>query len=288
MANSLYCLIIDGYPKVSRDKFGQVGMCLAGQLYANMLWQYQPDAKCDIKYVSDPEVEFPDKQRLKDYDAILWPGCNLTIFDTKNRTTRKMIDLVKFGYELGIPQFGSCWGIQIAVYAIGGEVKVNPKGREMGIARKIHLTKSGQDHPMFEGKPPVFDAFISHEDEITKLPSEAQCLASNDFTSVQAVSVKYKEGIFWATQYHPEYDLHEVASLTMAREKRLIDQGFFGKSEDCQRYVNQMKLLHAQPQRKDLRWQLAIDDDLLSDQIKHCEFVNWLNWVVLPRKLKAY
>jgi GMP synthase (glutamine-hydrolysing) len=43
-----------------------------------------------------------------------------------------------------------------------------------------------------------------------------------------------------------------------------------------------MEALYREPDRKDLRWLLAIDDDVLSDELRHCEFVNWLNHLVLP------
>ena len=46
--------------------------------------------------------------------------------------------------------------------------------------------------------------------------------------------------------------------------------------------VDRMEALAKEPERKDLRWQLAIDDDVLSDSIRQCEFVNWLNKLVLP------
>ena len=149
----------------------------------------------------------------------LWPGCNLTVYHDHDERVTKMVDFCKIAYEVGVPQFGSCWAAQIAVYAAGGEVKPNPKGREMGLARKIFLTPEGLKHPMYEGKPPVFDGFISHDDEITKLPEGGEWLASNEFTRVQAVAVKYKKGIFWAPQYHPEYDLFEIARL-ISRKRR--------------------------------------------------------------------
>jgi GMP synthase (glutamine-hydrolysing) len=186
--------------------------------------------------------------------------------------------MVDHAYEAGIPQFGSCWGVQIAVYVAGGDVKANPKGREMGVARKVFLTEAGRCHPMYEGKAPVFDGLVSHDDEITRLPECATLLASNDFTSVQAVEVKYKNGIFWATQYHTEYDIHEIARLILAREQKLTKQGFFQSHEDLIRLVNELETLFTNPSRKDLRWRLAIDDDLLCDHIRQLEFVNWLKY----------
>jgi GMP synthase (glutamine-hydrolysing) len=282
MADSLRFLIVDGYPPKSREEFDQIGMTTAGRLYAALLKQHQRNAVYEIVYPSDPGVELPAGEDLLKYRAILWPGCNLTVYHTDDERVTKMLDLVKRAYELGIPQFGSCWAAQIAVYAAGGEVKPNPKGREMGFARKIHLTSAGINHPMYEGKPVVFNGFISHDDIITRLPEGGRLLASNDFSRIQSVEIKHKKGIFWAVQYHPEYNLHEMARLIVARKQKLIHEGYFRDEEDMDKYVQQLEILAADPSRKDLRWQLGIDDDLLSDEIRQCEFVNWLNKVVLP------
>ncbi len=280
-------IILDGYPKESRDQFDEVGMTRAGKLYARMLLRHLPDAKYDIFYSSDPGVTLPDIEGIKQYDGVLWPGCNLTVYHEHDERVRKMVDLCDAAYEAGIPQFGSCWAAQLAVYVAGGEVKPHPKGREMGLARKVRLTPEGLKHPMYEGKPPVFDGFISHDDEVTRLPEGAVCLASNYFTDVQSVSVEYKNGIFWAPQYHPEYDLHELARLIVAREERLIRQGLFRTREDLLSYVADLEEIYKDDSRLDLRWKYGIDEDVLSDDVRQLEFVNWLNKVVIPHAQDA-
>jgi len=274
-------LIIDGYAKPSREQFDTVGMELAGQLYGNMLDQHLEEVEYDIVYLSDPGVISPDEKALQGYHGVIWPGCNLTIYHTEDERVTRMLDLARRCYEAGIPQFGSCWGVQIAVCAAGGKVEANPRGKEMGVARKIRLTEEGRNHPMYEGKASVFDGFISHDDHITELPPGAQCLATNDFTHVQAVSVQYLNGTFWATQYHPEYNLYEMAKLIMAREEKLIELGFFKSHEDMMQFVDKLETIHRNPERKDLRWQLAIDKDLISESIVQCEFVNWLKKMVI-------
>ncbi|MBK8946179.1 MAG: type 1 glutamine amidotransferase [Ignavibacteriae bacterium] len=280
--SQLNFLIIDGYPKSSREQFDEVGMTRAGELYAKLLLQHLPDAKYDIFYSSDPGVVLPKNEELEKYNGVLWPGCNLTVYHDHDERVTKMVDLCKDAYEIGVPQFGSCWAAQIAVYAAGGEVKPNPKGREMGLARKVFLTEEGLNHPMYEGKPPVFDGFISHDDEITRLPEGGKWLASNDFTKVQAVEVKHKKGIFWAPQYHPEYDLHEIARLIIAREEKLIKQNYFKSKDDLMIYVNDLEKIFADNSNKHLRWKYGIDDDVLNDSIRQLEFVNWLNKIVIP------
>jgi GMP synthase (glutamine-hydrolysing) len=282
MPSTLRFLIIDGYPKASRDEFDVVGMKHAWRLYAEMLKKYLPEAEFRLWLPSDNPTP-PDGLGPEHYEGILWTGCNLTIYDLDNIRVTRQIEFAKKSYEVGTPAFGTCWGIQMAAVAAGGEVRANPRGREMGMARKIRLTTEGLKHPMLEGKPPVYNGFISHLDEVMQLPPGGVLLASNDFTHVQAIEVKHKKGTFWATQYHPEYDLHEVARLIMARARKLVAEGFFQSHEDLVHYVEKLETLHQNPNRKDLRWQLNIDDDVLSDQVRQVEFRNWINKLVLPQ-----
>ena len=135
---------------------------------------------------------------------------------------------------------------------------------------------------MYEGKPTVFDGFISHDDMITKLPEGATSLASNDFTEIQAVEVIHENGTFWATQYHPEYDLKEIAGIIAAREELLTREGYFRNHNDLVEYVDQLKTIGKDNSRKDLKWKLGIDNDLLSPEIRELEFANWLKTLVIP------
>jgi len=282
MCKPLRLLIIDGYSKKSRDNLEAAGMKLAWVLYDEMLRQHLPDADREVLLPTDPGVSMPTDDELEEFDGVIWTGCNLTIYDTENPSVAKQIDLAQRAYEIGIPAFGSCWGIQMAAYSAGGDVRLHPKGREMGIARKIHLTPEGRSHPMFEGKPDVFDAFISHDDQVTRIPEGGTLLASNSYTRVQALEVKHKKGTFWGVQYHPEYNLHELARLIVAREEKLVSQGLFKDHEDLTAMVDRMEDLFANRNRKDHSWQLAIDNDVLSDEIRQCEFVNWIKHLVIP------
>ncbi len=282
MTQPLRFIIIDGYSPESRNNLETAGMALAWKLYADMLLQHLPDAVYDVLLPSDPGFVFPQMRDLEQYAGVIWTGCNLSINDTDNPSVSGQIELAQQAYEVGIPSFGSCWGLQMAVVAAGGCVAPNPKGREMGMARKIHLTQAGIEHPMFAGKPAVFEGFISHDDMVTEMSPPCIRLAGNRFTHVQAVTVTHKNGSFWATQYHPEYDLHEMARLIVAREEKLIRYGYFRGHDDMVELVQRMEALAAEPERKDLRWQLAIDDDVLDESIRQCEFVNWLNKLVIP------
>ena len=152
----------------------------------------------------------------------------------------------------------------------------------MGLARKISLTPEGRAHPMYEGKASVFDAFTSHVDEVTHLPAGAVVLAANAFTSVQAVSIVHQGGVFWSPQYHPEFDLHEMARLTYCRLDKLMDLGFFADREAGETYVNHLESLHQDPERDDIAWMLGIDDDIMNEEVRLMEVRNWIERLVRP------
>jgi GMP synthase (glutamine-hydrolysing) len=275
-------LVIDGYYKRGREELAAGGASVAGELYGRMLEHCHPGCSVDIIYPADPGVSLPTGTELRAYDGLAWTGSSLTVY-ADDPGVLAQIELARMAFECGLPSFGSCWAAQIGVVAAGGRCAKNPHGREMGIARKISLTPEGRAHPLYTGKPTVFDAFISHEDEVTHLPAGAINLASNAFTAVQAVCITHRGGIMWAVQYHPEYDLHELARLTFCRADKLVDLGFFGDREAALDYVAKLEALHQQPERADLAWLLGIDRDVLSEDVRQVEVRNWIEQLVLPR-----
>jgi len=70
----------------------------------------------------------PSAKDLHNYAGIIWTGCNLTIYDKDNPNVGSQIVLAKNAYEVGVPSFGSCWGIQIS-----GEL------RYLGTSKKTRL-----------------------------------------------------------------------------------------------------------------------------------------------------
>jgi GMP synthase (glutamine-hydrolysing) len=280
-------LIVDGYDQAGRDELQAGDSATAGDLFVRMLTKCTPDThrpECTIVYPADAGWfgNNPAKldQLLHEVDAVAWTGCSLTIYETKDPRVVPQLQLTNRAFELGIPSFGSCWAAQIASVVAGGRVAPNPNGREMGIARKIHLTPEGRAHPMYIGKPTVFDAFTSHVDEVTHVPGLV--LAGNAWTRVQAVTVTKGKGTFWGLQYHPEYELHDLARLTYCRLDKLTKMGFFQTREAGEKYVELLEALHADPKRKDIAWLLGIDGDVMTEELRWCEVRNWISHLVIP------
>jgi GMP synthase (glutamine-hydrolysing) len=282
MTRPLRLLVCDAYPSDGRAGLQRAGATLAGQLYERLLHRLAPAATIDVVYPADAESILPSGTGLKSYDGVVWTGSSLTIYHDNDARVRRQIELARAVYDAGIASFGSCWAAQLAVVAAGGHCAANPKGREFGISRRIVLTEQGRAHPMYQGKPAEFDAFTSHADEVTILPPTGELLASNAFSRVQAVSVETSAS-FWAVQYHPEYDLHEVARLAVYRTDELVRQGTFADRAAAQHWVEQLETLHTNPERDDLRSTLGVDATLLDAEQRGLEARNWLDRLVKPR-----
>jgi len=281
---ALRILIIDGYTKAAREQLQSGGASLAADLYVKMLQRCAPTGvECDVIFPADSGVSLPVGETIQDYDGVAWTGCSSCVFSGEPDVAEQ-IEFARECYRRGVPAFGSCWAAQIAVVAAGGEVALNPNGREMGIARGITLTDEGRAHPLYEGKPAVFDAFTSHDDEVTVLPEGATRLSGNDFTRVQSVVVKHEGTEFWGLQYHPEYDLHEMARLMFCRIEKLVRLGFFADEAAGLAHIDQLEALHADPTREDIATAVGLKADVMDDSLRTIEVQNWINHHLLPSK----
>ncbi len=277
--------IVNGYPKRSRDVLDATNVTQAHDLYLMFLRKMLPNSSFDLLFIADLETMMPTADEIKAYDGIIWTGSNLTIYHQDEEVTRQ-IAYSQAVFAAGVPQFGSCWATQMAAIAAGGECRKNPNGREWSIAYDITVTEEGKNHPMFFGKQHQFNGFIMHLDEVCGVPEGAVVLARNAHTDVQAIAVKYLNGEFWSTQYHPEFTLYEMAQLVGARKTAIVNEGFFESEEEMEPLVNDMLALAEDSDNVELRQKLNIGDDVLDDDIRQKEVHNWVEYLVLPTKNK--
>ena len=265
-------LIIDGYDRSARKELVNAGATIAGELYQQMLQTHRPNVHSEIVFPADSDCTLPD---ISSFDAMLWTGSSLTSYHDVPEV-RRQIDLMRAGLAAGVQGFGSCWALQIACLAAGGSVRLNPNGREFGLARKICLTPDGQKHKVFQNRSLCFDGFSSHFDEVDQLPPNSKRLAGNAHTRVQAAEIQYEKGTFIGLQYHPEYDFSEIAALARFRAKGLVDEGRFNNEDELQLFSNDFMELNAN-NKLSLRWKYSVDADLLDQRLKQNEFINWLD-----------
>ena len=108
-------------------------------------------------------------------------------------------------FEAGVPVYGSCNGLQMAVHVLGGTLRASPAGREDGIARNVTLSPAAHSHPMMRGRDAVYTAVCVHRDEVHTPPPGAVVLAGNEHSAVQAMVFEQEQVCFWGTQYVPPF-----------------------------------------------------------------------------------
>ena len=252
--------------------------------FKEILESAAPDAVVDVVYPADGDAGLPKGGALAGYHGFMMSGSALNLPGGEDDPrVRRQVELAKAVFQAGVPFWGSCWGLQVAVAAAGGTVRANPKGCEMAVARKIRVTAAGAGHPLYGEKPAVFDAPAVHVDEIETLPTGAELLATNDFSRVQGATFKVGESEFWGVQYHPEFDMDDMSLLVLRYTQRLIEQGFFKTEDEAKAHAERLHELHAEPTRKDLAWALGIDDDILDKSRRWREIANWVEHAVRRR-----
>jgi len=143
----LKILIVEGNTRDARQKTVAAGSLTQGELYQKTLQALKPDIQCDIVCPADEDAPLPAGAELAQYDGIVWTGSSLNIYQA-DAAIRRQIDFMKLCFSRPVKIFGSCWGLQVAVVAAGGEVAKNARGREIGIARDIQPTALGRCHPL--------------------------------------------------------------------------------------------------------------------------------------------
>lgn len=274
-------LVIDGNVAQVRARQAAALGYDSGVGYRRVLHRIEPSLQIDIVLAADGAAEFPTGVGLDDYDGVTMTGSALNIYNGGPPVTRQ-IELAKAVFAAGKPFFGSCWGLQVAVTAAGGEVHANPQGREFGFARRILLTEVGREHPLFAGKPLVFEAPTVHRDSIAALPSSAEILASNDF-GVQAAAFTFGRGTFWGVQYHPEYDYVDVAATTERYGDTLVSEGMFRDRPALDAFAADLRTLEANPSDTTLLWKHGLGPAMQTEALRLLEIRNWLQAQVLPR-----
>ncbi|MEG9884258.1 MAG: type 1 glutamine amidotransferase, partial [Hyphomicrobiales bacterium] len=224
----------------------------------------------------------PDGAGLKDFDGIAWTGSAAHAYSDEP-SVKNQISFARLGVESGRPVFGSCFGMQIVAQAFGGQVRASPNGREIGVGRKIRLSREGLNHPMYRGKPACFSALTVHMDEVAVPPKQAVILSGNEHSAIQSF-VMEKDGFnFWGVQYHPEHTLETLAAIFNRDFPQLtpqiIKEGFFTSRSAIEEMSNDWITLHNNPDRKDLAWRYGIDKNILTPACHLKELANWLDHV---------
>ena len=126
--------------------------------------------------------------------GIILSGGPLNVYQTKKIKFNKSI------IKLGIPILGICFGHQIISKELGGKVKKS-KFREFGLTKLKKINNSILTKNFFN-KNGINNVWMSHADEVTKIPKNFKIIASSNNSKM--CIIENKKNNFYGIQFHPE------------------------------------------------------------------------------------
>jgi GMP synthase (glutamine-hydrolysing) len=182
------------------------------QLIARRVREHQ--VYCQIE---PPGIALEKIRGLKP-EGIILSGGPSSIYEARSPRVDKGI------FELGIPILGICYGLQFMVDALGGEVIRSDK-REYGFAELNVRKNMGK---IFTGVEQKTRCWMSHGDQIGRLPAGFRIIASTENTEVAAAENAKRR--FYGLQFHPEV-VHTVEG------KKILENFLFGVCECAKRWT---------------------------------------------------
>ena len=120
--------------------------------------------------------------------------------------------------------------------ALGGRVAQHPGGWGLGVTR-VRLTDAALE--LFGEKDKDFQIIVSHQDQVTAPPENAQCLAGSDFCPYFVL--RYAP-CFLSIQGHPEFSRDFMAELLKLREDSVSKEQLAQATHSLQQPVDNARV----------------------------------------------
>src|SRR5690606_21969836 len=100
-------------------------------------------------------------------------------------------------FDIGVPVFGICYGMQTMAEQLGGQVEAS-NIREFGYAQvKLHgntdLFRDIRDHLDHEDGAGLIDVWMSHGDKVIRMPEGFELIASTPSCAIAAMSCEARQ-----------------------------------------------------------------------------------------------
>jgi GMP synthase (glutamine-hydrolysing) len=127
--------------------------------------------------------------------------------------------LVRRAADEQVPVLGICLGHQLAAVSLGGAVRRNPRGQQLGLLR-IGWTPEAADDPLTSAAVSARSALHWNSDLVVVAPPGTEVLAETTAGELQAA--RFAPTV-WGVQWHPEVDVATVTAW--AEEDRAAERG---------------------------------------------------------------
>jgi GMP synthase (glutamine-hydrolysing) len=173
----------------------------------------------DILNVFDTPVF--DFEIANKYDAVFVGGASeASVLEPETYNfVYHSINFLNYLIDIQKPVFASCFGYQLAILALGGEIIRDTENFEMG-TYQIELTKACESDQLMCGIPNNFWMISVHQEKAITIPDNCELLG---YTQDSTHLFKVKNAPFWAFQFHPELDIECLTTRLKAYQDKYTD-----------------------------------------------------------------
>ena len=232
---NLKLLVVEGNLIEENRNFKRAGIETHTESLSDSLNFFNKNINLDVVNPSSDKNIMNKVKDLNKYDGLIWGGSSLNIYNNTEEIKRQIYFMRECQNKIK-KILAICWGMQVAVKAVGGEVKKSSSGFHIGIANDIEINEQGLIHPLYKSKKKLFNSPAFNFDEVVTLPENAVCLASNKINKIQSIYLKKDSCEIWGLQYHPEITYEKMIKLINFRKDRLIN---FRKAFNDKNQINE-------------------------------------------------
>ncbi|MBU0531900.1 glutamine-hydrolyzing GMP synthase [Candidatus Micrarchaeota archaeon] len=151
--------------------------------------------EAEIFYAKAPYELFEEQMRVG-ISRLILSGGPKSVYEEEPNLGTLICEKIK-NDEIRLPLLGVCYGHQMIGHVWGGKV-AKGKSAEYGVGE----IEVDEEDALFAGLPKKFRAWVSHYDEVKKLPKEFVRLAHSETCDIEAM--RHLELPIFSTQFHPE------------------------------------------------------------------------------------